>query len=444
MRIRRSFVVVTLALVAIATARADTIDVDSTTLLNVAKQTRGGTPGQPFNLDTAAPAFEILSITARDVRNGFADDLTFVLKTWASYDIADRRWDNGTTSSLTGDVTSGYAQGRFIGRRLTLRVGREIVSTGVARTIQLDGGDAVLVLPAGFRVSGYVGAPVTQRFGTRSSMVSWNPVGGDLAYGGRLGWGLAVPGGAGRGLDLGASINMVEDHGDPVRQEVGVDARVKPIDPLVVTAFGAYSLWDQRTSEGSVRVAVSATPRLLLEADYRYVAPDLLLARNSILSVFSAEERQEIGGGFSYGVTRTLNVGANYHALVEPGREEGTTFIGNEADAKVEWHRGNTLAGLEGFLLDALDNGYVGGRLFGRQEMGRAFAAADVLLHSFRAQVNGQDFAFTGALTLGYELLGGLSAVVSGRAGVTPFMEQTFEVMAKLVYNQTYRKTEVR
>lgn len=438
----RSTLAVTLALVA-SVARADTIDVDSTTLLNVAKQTRGGVPGQAFELVTTAPAFEILSVTARDIRNGAFDDLTVVLRTWASYDIKDRRWDNGTDSNLTGDVTAGYVEGKLLRRRLTLRLGRAMVSTGVARTLQLDGGEAIVVLPAGFRISGYAGAPVTQRFGYRSSLVSWNPVGGSFATGGRLGWSLALPGAPGRGLDLGASVNMVEDHGDPVREEVGLDARVQPVDRLVLSGFGAYSLYDRRTAEASARAGIDATRKLLLELDYRYVAPDLLLARNSILSVFSAEERQTVGGGVSYAVSRAWRVGASYHLLLEPGRDGGTTE-GNEADARIDWRRGVTSAGLEGFFLDALDNGYVGGRLYGRRELGRAFAAADVLLHVFREQVNGQDSAVTGTLSIGYEVLRSLSAVVSGRAGVTPFMEQTFEVMAKLVYNQTYRKTEVR
>jgi hypothetical protein len=432
-----------LALVVSSTARADTIDVDSTTLLNVARQTRGGVPGQAFDLATTAPAFEILSITARDIHNGAVDDLTVVLKTWASYDIQDRRWDNGTTSSLGGDVTTGYVQGKLLGRRLTLRVGRTLVSTGVARSLQLDGGEAIIVLPAGFKLSGYVGAPVTQRFGYRSSTVSWNPVGGDFATGGRLGWSLALPGGPGRGLDVGASINMVEDHGDPVRQEVGVDARVAPIDRLVLSGFGAYSLYDARTSEASVRAAITATRKLLVDLDYRFVAPDLLLARNSILSVFSAEERQTLGGGVTYRVSRAVKVGGSYHAVIEPARTSGNT-VGNEADARAEWERGVTMLGVEGFFLDAVDNGYTGGRVYGRRELGRAFATADVLLHVFREKVNGQDSAVTGSLTVGYELLHGLAAAVSGRAGVTPFMEQTFEVMAKLVYNQTYRKTEVR
>ena len=58
--------------------------------------------------------------------------------------------------------------------------------------------------------------------------------------------------------------------------------------------------------------------------------------------------------------------------------------------------------------------------------------------------MNGEDFAVTGTLSAGVELAKGFSAVVAGRAGVTPFLEQTFDVMAKLVYNQTYRIREVR
>lgn len=443
MRIRR-LLAVTLALATTSVARADTIEVNSTTLLNVAKQTRGGTPGQAFDLATTAPAFEILSITVRDVRNPVADDLKLVLKTWAADDIGDRRWDNGTQSSFTGDLVTAYVEGKLLNRRLTVRAGRETVSTGVARNLQIDGGELILLLPAGFRVSGYVGSPVAQRFATRSGYVSWNPAGGDLAEGGRIGWSLAIPGGAGRGLDVGASINNVTEHGDVVRQEVGVDARVKPIDRLVLTGFGAYSVWDQRMSEATVKAQVSATPRLLLEGDYSFVAPDLLLNRDSILSVFTNEERQSFGGGVTYTLLRGMRLGGSYHAIIQPGREEGTHDLGHEANARFEVERGPTLAGVEAFLLAVVDNGYTGGRLFARRELGRAFAAADVLLHVFRHDVNGQSTAFTGSVTVGYEFLSGLSAVVSGQAGVTPFMEQTFEVMAKLVYNQTYRKTEVR
>jgi hypothetical protein len=161
--------------------------------------------------------------------------------------------------------------------------------------------------------------------------------------------------------------------------------------------------------------------------------------------VFSATERHSAGANATLRLGRGFSVGAGYHALFEPDDEgESADQLGHEADALVQWTRRETLAGIEGFFLDAFDNGYVGGRIFGRQGFGRAFAAADVLYHSFREDVNGESSAVSGTLSAGYELLKGLSAVVSGRAGITPFLEETFEVMAKLAYGQTYVKREVR
>jgi hypothetical protein len=433
-----------LALLAGATARADTVDVSSTTLVTAGQQTRFQSPNT-LRLDTVVPAYEILSLVARDVTNPVASDLQLVLSGWGAYDFDHLRWDNGTASNLNGDLLTGYVQGRVLDRRLQLRIGRTQVQTGVARMIHLDGGEAVAFLPLGFRLSGYAGVPVSQRFSTLDGIKSWNPQGGDFAYGGRLAYALGIPGVPGRGLELGASANFVQDNGDPVREEVGADLRLQPLGNLTFAAFGAYSLYDERVSEASVLGAWTPIHRLHVTADWHFYAPDLFLARNSILSVFSASDRNEFGGGLTYELGHGLAVGGDYHLQLEPGEtEESSTNIGHDAVARVDWSRGKTVAGAEAFFLDALENGYWGGRLYGRQGYGKLFAAADVLAHVFREKVNGEDLALTGTLTAGYELARGFSAVISGRAGVTPFMEQTYDVMAKLVYNQTYVSREVR
>jgi hypothetical protein len=445
MRIPIALATAVLALVAGPAVRADTVDVTSTTMLQLGQQTRGGVPFQPAELDTVAPLFEILSITARGVTNPIADDLSIIVSTWGSYDFADLRWNNGTTSSLTGEVVTGYVQGRFLDRRLLLRIGREHVMTGVARMIHIDGGEATAFLPYGLRVSGYAGVPVSQRFTRRTAIENWNPIGGDRAFGGRLAWSLAQPGTPGRGLDLGASVNIVEDGSDPVRREIGADFRVLPMADVVVTGSGAYDIYAERFSELALRAGWRPLPRLQADVDARYVAPDLFLSRNSILSVFSAERRRELGAAATYEVARGLSAGAAYRLRLEPGEtEEASDRIGHQADARVEWRRGVTLAGAELGLLDALENGYFAVRLFGRRDLGRLFAAADVLGHFFRESVNGEDLAVTGTLTAGMDLARGFSAVVSGRAGMTPFLEQTYDVMAKLVYNASYRIREVR
>lgn len=444
--VKRLAAILALAPLAGSIARADTVDVTSTTMIRAGQETRNGAAGQKPELDTVAPAFEILSITARNVTNPLVDDLSIVLSTWGSYDIADRRWDNGTNSNLTGDVMTGYLQGRLLDRRLTLRIGREHVMTGAARMIQLDGGEAIAVLPLGVRLSAYVGSPVSQRFTSRRAIYNWNPAGGDLAYGGRAAWSYGLPGLPGRGIDLGVSANVVQDHKDPVRQEVAGDARLQPWRDLTLTGFAAYSLYDDRWSEFGGRASWSATRALRLEADARHLAPDLLLARNSILSVFTSEERNVFGAGAYYRLAHGLQLGAAWHVDVEPGRNQGDAkYLGHEGEARIEWERARDSAGAEVLYLRALENGYVAGRVFGRHQMGRFFAAADVLANFFREKVNDEKLAITGALTGGIELARGFSAVVSGRAGVTPFFEQTYDVMAKLVYNQSYTiRSEVR
>jgi hypothetical protein len=76
--------------------------------------------------------------------------------------------------------------------------------------------------------------------------------------------------------------------------------------------------------------------------------------------------------------------------------------------------------------------------------MGRFFAAGDVLAYVFDQAINAQDYAANLGVTLGYQLGKAWTASLTGRAGVTPFMEQQVDVMAKLAYNQTYRVREVR
>jgi len=89
-------------------------------------------------------------------------------------------------------------------------------------------------------------------------------------------------------------------------------------------------------------------------------------------------------------------------------------------------------------------NGYAGARFYVRREIAKFFAAADLLAYVFDQQINSQDYAANAGATVGYKLGKSWTASLSGRAGVTPFMEQQFDVMAKLAYNQTYRVREVR
>ncbi len=443
---RRTPLLAALVLLASPQVRADTVEASSTTLLRVGQDTRfkGGT--KP-DLVTVAPAFEILSVAARNIQTGFGE-VEAVLSTWGSLDLGERRWDNGTSSNFTGDVTTGYLQARMLNQHLLLRVGRSSIPTGIARLIQIDGGYALVDLPAGpvvVKLSGYGGSPTSQRFSDRSGEKSWNPVGGTLAYGARAALALPGAGFSGRGLELGGDYNEVLDHSETARQEVGGDFRLQPFagTDLALAGFTSFSIPEERVSEASTALSVSATRKRHLTADWRFAEPSLLLSRNSILSVFSASTWNEFGGGLRYGFGRGLTGGIDAHARIEPGETSGT-HTGVDLAASLDAVAGKTTAGAELSYLDAVVNGYTGIRVYARRDLGRYFLSGDVLGQFFRKDINGQGGAVTGTLSGGYTLTHGFAAVISGSAGMTPYLQQSFEIMAKLAYNQTYRVQEVR
>jgi hypothetical protein len=183
---------------------------------------------------------------------------------------------------------------------------------------------------------------------------------------------------------------------------------------------------------------VQALPRLLVSADFRHLEPDLLLARDSILSVFAADRRNEVGGGLSYG-WRALTLDADGHYLKQEGVD------GQRLRARATWRsaRGNAV-GVELGNLYAAGNGYFEARAFATRRVGRFTGSIDLQEYAFKHDVNGQKNSFIATATLGRVLGYGFAALISGSGGATPYYEKRFDFMAKLAYNQTYVLREVR
>jgi hypothetical protein len=453
MRTPKILLATVLALSAIA-ARADTVEASSTTYFSAGKQPRGGVAGQTPDLVNVMPIVEVLTLSARGVKNPLVDNLEFVVSTWGSMELQDPRWDTGTSGKLNGDVLTGYVKGQLFARRLTFRLGRENVPVGAGRVASIDGGDVALRLPFGVGLSAYAGVPVAQRFtsygnssaagyaGTTAAR-SWNAMGGDLAYGGRASLSLVLPLAFLKSIDVGGSAAFVDDGGQKVRRDAGVDARIRLLGDLAVNAWALYALEAARLAEVAAVATWHPLRTLLLTADYKKTAPDLMLPMTSILTVFAESERQEVGGGFRWNLTRSVEGGVDYHALLEPSGDGTSTKLGHEVTGRGDYRDGPVRAGGELTWLKALDNGYGGGRCYARREFGRLFAAADVQAYVFDKKVNGQDYSATFGATAGWQLAKNWTASLTGRAGTTPFMESQVDVMAKLTYNQSVRQ-EVR
>jgi hypothetical protein len=429
---RIAAVLAALGLAVPAVGRGETVDAESTTMLIVRDQTRaGGT----YRL---APAYEIVSISARDIQNPVAENLQLVFSGWGAGSLGPNKvWYDGSPPQhpIFADLDLAYLQGEILKRAVQLRLGRQIVAGGVTGVIQLDGANVVVRLPYGVGLSAYTGSPVSQRFEERGLETSFNPARGNFAVGGRAS--LAVPPWG----ELGVSAVNVMDNGDPSRRQAGADLRLVPVLPLTVLANGNYDLYEERWAEASLLALVQVAPKVSVGADARHVEPDLFLPRDSILSVFASERRNEAGGTVSYGPWKALTLVADYH--YQKQIDEGTGHRGS-GRATFRPAKGTT-AGLElGGLRSVDGSGYVQARAFAAKEIRRCTATLDLQEYGFRREVNGQKNSFIAIGSLAYALGNGWSALVSGAGSQTPYYQSRFDVMAKLVYNQSYHLREVR
>jgi hypothetical protein len=432
------------ALATAGTARADTVQANATTLLIGRQDFRDGA------LQRAVPLYELLNVVASDVKTPYSDDLEVALSTWGSIDLGEKRfWQNGALvdTSYTGDVSVGYVRGAFLDRHLSLRVGRQMVADGVARMVQLDGAEARLELPSGFGLQGYVGSPVAPRFAGRGGELVVGNIRAVFATGGRLSWRYSDL------LDVGASVGIANDRGgEASRRDAGVDFRLAPFHFLVLTGQGFWSITESRIGEAVVAATVTPIHHLEVTADYRHVEPDLFLPRTSILSVFAADKRNDVGGAVHWDVVRNVSLDADYHLLIEdardaaPGGPDIPAEHGHWARAKATAHPAgtNSTVGVELSLLKHPENGYKLARLFAGREFNAISATLDLLGYFFDSDVNGQPHSLTATGTLAYQFARAWKAALAGTAGTTPYLERQFEIMAKLVYEQTYAVREVR
>jgi len=402
-------------------ARADYVQASSTTLGSASQMYRDG------ELRRAVPVYELIQISAGEMRTSWGE-FEAALSAWGGVDAGPIRfWQNGAPagSRASGDVDVGYLKGDLANRRVSVRLGRQIVFDGTARLIHLDGGQLVLRLPAGFALSGFGGWLVAPRFDARGGELAVQGTRADVAYGGRVSWG--YPG----LLELGASATLAKDGSDVSRQDAGIDFRLTPVHALELVGSGFYSLYEKRLGQTEVAANLRATRTVTVFADFQHVEPDLLLSRNSILAVFTAEKRDDYGGGVRFTPLRTVSLDGDFHLLHEEA--------GNGHRARVKGTFRPYAAGTVGAdlqLLKTSENGYKMGRLFGSREWGRLSATGDLWFYKYDKSVNEHDQSLGATVTGGFQLAPAWKVLLAATAGSDPLYKSRTEVMAKLSWNQ--------
>jgi hypothetical protein len=82
-----------------------------------------------------APLYEQFSLFTPAVQVGPADDVRVVLRAWGRGGLGDAIFGDRVTS----DIDVAYVEGAFAGKRVSVRLGRQFLSDGAARGLQLDG-----------------------------------------------------------------------------------------------------------------------------------------------------------------------------------------------------------------------------------------------------------------------------------------------------------------
>lgn len=404
----RGHAFVAVAALACAAARpaAAGIDVSLVSYLSARPELRDG------RALTAAPLLELVSVDAWGLNAPGVRDARVHVSTWGVASLLDLP----QRGSLSGDVDLAYVEGRLLEDHLRVVAGRQLVTGGAARFLQLDGLFAEYSLARRLRVTAWGGAPVAARFNVRQ---------GDAAAGGRVAWAPSWD------SELGASYALVLDRGLVARSDAGVDGRWAPANALWVTGHALWSATEARIIEAELAPHWRALPSLELAFSARKVAPDLLLPRSSILSVFAEPERDELGAIATWEIRPELAVTADARAAWLSGSP------GSDAGARVAARvAAGTLVIGELRWLGAFDQGgYLRARVAASRKLTpKLVLAVDADAFWRDRAVNGVNHSAVASATASWAFAPEWLAVAELGAGTTPELAAEARGMVKLAW----------
>jgi hypothetical protein len=387
-------------------ARAQVVDANSTTVLRLKPEWKAG------DTRTGFWGTELVGLSLRGIEVSGVDDLNVQLSAWGQ--VASLT-DSIYTGS-TGDIDLLYIQGALFHRHLSLTVGRQLISGGAARVLQLDGVNATVAIAKGFGVTAYAGAPTVSQF--------TYPV-GEFAFGGRAFWRPSY------GSEVGVSFLEILSGGVLARQDLGMDGRWAILPNLSATASGILSLQNGSFADADLTVSWQVLPTLELFAKGQHSSPNLFLPMTSIFSVFANTNRDAAGGGVFWQALPRLAFYGEYQRLWVDGGH------GNEAELRATYRitRKSTV-GVDARFLFVPVNGVTDLRAWITHSLTqRIRLSADVEGTLLENAINAKTGSIVGTGSATWAIGSGWSTMLSGSVGVTPFFETAYALTARVGYN---------
>jgi hypothetical protein len=272
-----------------------------------------GPNGAIVDAETALPVSEYLTVSARDVDAPWQkDSIELEFSAWGQLWPTNSNYER----PFDGDVQT--ASLRYDAGPVFARLGRQHIAGGAARFARFDGVTVGARQELGFFAEGYGGYGVLPRWNGQPGyhhlgsaedelMNDTGPPeerGTNWLAGGRVGY--TMP-------RLSGSLSFHEQHetGGLAQRNLGLDLGAQPFDVASLGARALFELDSQRFAHVRAWVDTTPAPRLDLGAEFARSEPALLLSRQSVLSVFTTDGYDELGGNFAVRATRWLRFEGN-------------------------------------------------------------------------------------------------------------------------------------
>lgn len=394
-----------------------------------------GPNGALVEAEEAAPLHQYISLDARDVDAPWQKDSVDVeLSAWG------RAWLGSAPDerSFDGDVQTAslrYRQGPF-----WLRAGRQQAEGGAARYARFDG-IALGAQPAlGWFASGYAGFTVLPRWNQRpgyhhlgsaaDSLLRDPPAeparSGNRVAGGRFGY-------ATTHLSGSASFHEERDAWLLSHRSLGVDGRAELNQRASAGGSALFELDAGRLASARLWLDTTPHPRLDLSAELFRVEPALLLSRQSVLSVFSTANYDELGGAASFRALPELRLDANGYVELYAGSRAGAR---SEVAARILLERSDrTLARVAYARVIAPENGYHALRLsLSRRLRPRLTSTLEAYGYFYDSPIQGYRTSSVYAGTLAYQALDALDVMLGGSLARSPYAAADAEALLRVSY----------
>lgn len=421
------------------------VRVASDTILELFRYTAlPGPPGAITERRLAVPIHQYTTLSVVDLDVPWQPDSVDVeLASWGSLHPAE----HGAAHRIDGDLSVAQVRHRY--GPAFAQLGRQVRTGGAARFVRFDGVAAGVRAPFGLGAEGYGGLTVLPRWSARpgyhllgsavDTMVRTPDALPEPSReqhwlaGGRAYYALAGLG------ELGASFHEQQEDGELGRRALGFDLDATPHEMVDLTAFANVDL--DALDLADLRTAVDVYPveSLSLAVEFQHTAPALFLSRQSVLSVFSTDTFDEVGGSASYRPWTELELGAGGYVDVFA---DGSTGMRVVSQAKVRPLPSDRLVIIAGYRrVGEPVSGYhglrgaVGYRVVDPLRLSvesHLYLYDEPIRSGVREPVPDTRFSWVGAMNADYTFVRGWSTLLGGALSSTPYAALDARVLARL------------